>query len=94
MTSSTNCPQCGGGALYYSRRRRKDGLLRLMFGSAYRCHACGHRHYRINPVAVATTAAVLLLVALFVGVGEIVGMPREPQQAAPHVATQRVLGNA
>jgi hypothetical protein len=82
------------GSLYYSHRRRKDGLLRLLFGSAYRCYACGHRHHRINPVALAKTAAVLLLLALFVGVGEIVSMHQEPQQAPPHASTQGVIGNA
>ena len=82
------CPGCGSGALFHSRRRRKDGLLRLLFFSAFRCHACGRRHFRIDLVAVAAAAAVVLTAGAFVGVGEVV-LTHHAQLHAPAVASAR-----
>jgi len=83
MVAAATCSKCGSTALRYSQRRRKDGLLRLLFCSAFRCHACGRRHHRINFFAVAAAAAVLLLLAFFLGVGEIIWTYYEQKQAPP-----------
>ena len=93
MTSSATCPKCGSSALFQSRRRRGDGLLRPLFFSAMRCHACGYRHFRINVIAVAAVAAVLLSATL-VGVGEVAWMRHAQQHALPIAPAQPANGNA
>ena len=83
------CPGCGSGALFHSRRRRKDGVLRLLFFSAFRCHACGQRHFRIDLVAVTAAAVIVLTSVALVGVGEVV----LTQHAQLHASTQAASGN-
>jgi C4-type Zn-finger protein len=74
MATSTLCPKCGSSAVRLSRRRLKDGVLHLLFYSALRCHACGHRYFRISGASLAIPIAVLLLLAFLIGIGEIVWM--------------------
>lgn len=92
MSAHMDCPKCGSAAVFHSRRRRADGLLRPLLFSAFRCHACGHRHFRINVVAVA--AAVLLISAMFIGVGEVIWTRHAEQHASLIAWAQAVIGNA
>jgi uncharacterized protein (DUF983 family) len=57
-------------------------VLRSLFFSAFRCHACGHRHSRIDLIAMVAVAAVLLSVT-FIGVGEVVWTQHAQQRALP-----------
>ena len=93
MSSSTTCPKCGSSALFHSRRRRSDGLLRPLLFSAMRCHACNHRHFRINVIAVAAVAAVLLS-ATVIGVGEVAWLRHAQQHALPIAPAQAASGNS
>ena len=68
MGVTDTCSNCGATSLRHSRWRTKDGLLRSLFYSAVRCHACQYREYRFNPWAATLTVAVVLLVAFAVGV--------------------------
>jgi len=52
-------PAFGGASCLYVRHHSSVG----------RCHACGHRHFRVNVIAVAAVAAVLLL-ATVIGVAK------------------------
>ncbi len=60
------CPECGKGTARTSALHASDGLLRVLFYSAYRCRGCRYRFWQINLLK-----PVLLLgivgVALFVG---------------------------
>lgn len=71
MTPSMTCPRCGSSAIFHSRRLRGECRLRPLFFSAFRCHACGHRHSRISLIAVAAVMAVVLSATL-IGLGEAV----------------------
>ena len=93
MDATMTCPGCGSGALFCSRRRRKDGVLRLLFFSAFRCHTCGQRHFRIDLVAVAAVAAVVLTAGAFVGVGELVATHRAQLHAPAAASAQAAIGN-
>lgn len=88
MATSTACPKCDSSVVRYSRRRRKDGLLRLLFYSAFRCELCGHRHYRFKLLAVAGTVAVVLLITSFFGVANMVSKPYEQPKAQPLASRQ------
>ncbi len=98
MVASTACPNCDSSSVRYSHRRLKDGLLRVLFFSAFRCHACGHRHYRFNFLGVALAVAVLLVIALFVGVVHLMSryyeQPAAPQFLSRQEVTGRSLGGA
>ena len=60
--------------------------------SVGRCHACGHRHFRINVIAVAAVAAVLLL-ATVIGVGEVAWMRHAQHDALPIAPAQAATSN-
>jgi uncharacterized protein (DUF983 family) len=94
MSASMNCPRCGSKAIFHSRWRRGDGLLRPLLFAAFRCHACGHRHFRIDAVAVAVVAAVLLTSAMLIGVGEVVWTRHAQQRSSPIAQAQAVVGDA
>ena len=90
-----SCPKCGRNALFHSRRQRTDGLLRLLIFSAVRCRVCGHRHFRINALAVAAMAAVLLALATLVGAGEAAWTHHaQVQVQGPPIASAQVVGSA
>ena len=69
------------------------GLLRPLLFSAMRCHACGYRHFRINVIAVAAVAAVLLS-ATVIGVGEVAWMRHAQLHALTIAPAQAASGNA
>ena len=71
MTTAATCPKCGSSDFRYSQRRLKDGLLRMLFSSAFRCHSCGHRHFRVSGASLAVAVTVLLFVAFLIGIGRI-----------------------
>ena len=72
MTMATTCPKCGSSAFRYSHRRLQDGLLRMLFCQAFRCHSCGHRQFRISGTSLAVAVAVPLFVAFLIGMGRII----------------------
>lgn len=86
MATSTACTNCDSSVIRYSRWRRKDGVLRLLLYSAYRCEACGHRHHRFNVVGVVGTAVVVLLVTGFFTVANLASKPYEQPAASPLAA--------
>jgi hypothetical protein len=65
---SAACPGCGSAAVRPSHWRPQDGMLRLLFCSAVRCHSCGRRQFHFSPWGVAATVAVVLLIVFLVGV--------------------------
>ncbi len=72
MATALSCPKCDSHAVRYSRRHIRDGPLRMLFCSAFRCNACGHRYFRFNAVSLAVVAALLLLLAILVVIGQMV----------------------
>jgi len=94
MVASLSCPYCGSDALFCSRRRREDGLRRLLFFSALRCNGCGRRHFRINAWVLAALVAVALTSAAFIGVGEVIWAHVAQQQAPPIASAQAVIVEA
>jgi DNA-directed RNA polymerase subunit RPC12/RpoP len=93
MTSTMTCPRCGSRALFHSRRLRSECPLRPLFISAFRCHACGHRHSRISLIAVAAVMAVVLSATL-IGVGEAVWTQHAQQQVVPVALAHTASGGA
>jgi apolipoprotein N-acyltransferase len=67
-------------------------VLRSLFFSTFRCHACGHRHSRIDLIAVVAVAAVLLSLTL-IGVGEVVWTHHAQQRALPIALVQTATGS-
>ena len=94
MNAPMTCPVCGSSALFHSRRQRKDGLRRLLFLSAYRCRACGHRHFRVNLIAVATTAAIALVAAALLGAGDIAWTRHAHQGSVSYPSAPATPGDA
>jgi predicted RNA-binding Zn-ribbon protein involved in translation (DUF1610 family) len=89
MAASKACPNCNSSVVQHSHWRRSDGVLRRVFFSSFRCHACGHRHHRFNVVGVVGTAVVVLLVTSFFTVANIVSKPYQQPTGSP-LASQRV----
>jgi hypothetical protein len=84
------CPSCGSNAVFHSRRRRADGFLRPLVFSAARCHMCGHRHFRVNPLAVAVMAGFLAALATFIGAGEMAWKHHAGLKSRPLAQAQTV----
>ena len=48
QTTGSMCPRCGKEALFRSHRRNFLEKLRSRFGRyPFRCHACGHRFFKV-----------------------------------------------
>lgn len=97
MATSSTCPKCGSSAVFHSRHRRKDGLRRLLFYSALRCHACGHRYFSINfisptAIAVALLALAVLIPAAFIGLGNVSWLHHAQTQTPPLVSAHALTG--
>lgn len=91
------CPKCGGSAVFASRWQRRDGLLRPLFWTALRCHACGCRYLRLDRWGAAVTSAVLLASVAVIGIGGVVWKhPALPQAAvtASKKPTKEALDDA
>jgi hypothetical protein len=91
MAASKACTHCNSSVVQHSHWRPSDGVLRRVFFSSFRCHACGHRHHRFNVVGVVGTAVVVLLVTSFFTVANIVSKPYQQPTGSP-LASQRVGG--
>lgn len=95
MAMSSTCPKCGSNAVFHSRHRRKDGLRRLLFYSALRCHACGHRYFYINFMSPTVIAVALLALALLIPaaiIGKDTWLHHAQAQTPPVVSAQALTG--
>jgi len=90
MQPRPTCPRCGSNALFHSRRQKADGFLRPLIFSAARCHVCGHRHFRVNPLAIAALAGFLIALVAFVGAGEMAWTHHAGLQSRPLAQAQAV----
>ena len=94
---SSACPKCGSSAVFHSRHRQKDGLRRLLFYSALRCHACGHRYFSVNflspaVIAVALVAAAVLIPAALIGLRKATWLHQAQAQTSPLVSARALTG--
>jgi len=62
------CPRCGDEKTRRSSARKGDGILRILFYNAYRCRECYYRFWVVNPVRLVLAGAMILIIAIFVGV--------------------------
>jgi predicted RNA-binding Zn-ribbon protein involved in translation (DUF1610 family) len=72
MAASTACPNCGSETVRHSQWRRKDGVLRLLFFSTWRCQTCRHRSHRVSLWGAAAILGAVLVMSSCVGVVYII----------------------
>ena len=61
------CPQCGNEHVRRASTHTGDGLLKTWFFKAYRCQACRHRFWLINPFRLVLLAGIILVLVPVIG---------------------------
>lgn len=55
------CPRCGNQKARISSTKINDGVLKILFYTAYRCRACRYRFSVVNPLRLIWSAGIVVL---------------------------------
>jgi uncharacterized protein len=61
------CPRCGNENTRMSSSKTNDGILKILFYTAYRCKACRYRFSVVNPLRLIWSAGIAVLLIPVLG---------------------------